>query len=291
MTAAQVMLDSMNQEGIHPAAEIIDDGIFHRIDDANGKPGNKLIGYICFDTAGYFCHWSILPEGMKIHVKGNAPLSDEERRDYAVKIQLAKVARAKADQERRQECRERSADIWAISTDGDGHPYLIAKGIEAHGARIFKGRLVIRVFNLKDELVGLQYITKTFKWFEDGTPVKGNFGYILGDKNLPLFICEGFATGSTIHEATGSTVFVSFSCGNLLPVAESIRAVEGTDRTIVICADNDRFTAGNPGLTHATAAAAAVGGLLAVPQFPGDEGTDFNDLMQIVGDVLGGEKC
>jgi len=37
---------------------------------------------------------------------------------------------------------------------------------------------------------------------------------------------------------------------------------------LVICADDDRETPGNPGVTHATAAARAVGGFLAVPKFP-----------------------
>jgi putative DNA primase/helicase len=48
---------------------------------------------------------------------------------------------------------------------------------------------------------------------------------------------------------------------------------------IVICADNDRHTAANPGLTKAREAALAVGGFVSVPEFPeGAEGTDFNDL-------------
>ena len=46
-----------------------------------------------------------------------------------------------------------------------------------------------------------------------------------------------------------------------------------------ICADNDNQTIGNPGLTKATAAAQAINGLIAVPEFPeGSTGTDFNDL-------------
>jgi putative DNA primase/helicase len=291
MTAAQVMLDSMNQEGIHPAAEIIDDGVSRRIDDATGKTGNKLIFYVCFDNAGYFCHWSKMPEGKKIHVKGNTPLSDEERRDYAAKMQRAREARDKAVQERREECRERSAAKLSLATDAD-HPYLLKKGIQAHGMKVYKGRLTIPVYDTNDVLHGLQFIAADgTKRFEPGTATTGNFSYIVGNKELPLYLCEGFATAATVHEATGATVFICFSCGNLKAVALAIRLKIGPERIICICADNDRFTPGNPGLTHATAAATAIGGFLAVPTFPGDEGTDYNDLMQIVGDVLGGEKC
>ena len=51
---------------------------------------------------------------------------------------------------------------------------------------------------------------------------------------------------------------------------------------LVICADNDRQTEGNPGVTYATAAAKATGARLIVPDFPeGEAGSDFNDLAAI----------
>ncbi|MEI6827572.1 MAG: hypothetical protein WCK54_18415 [Desulfuromonadales bacterium] len=52
---------------------------------------------------------------------------------------------------------------------------------------------------------------------------------------------------------------------------------------VIYAADNDRLTVGNPGLLHATAASTAINAGLIVPQFPGDLGTDFNDLMHISG--------
>lgn len=52
---------------------------------------------------------------------------------------------------------------------------------------------------------------------------------------------------------------------------------------MIVCADNDRLTAGNAGLTHAMAAAIAIGGSLVVPVFPSDIGTDFNDMVAICG--------
>lgn len=55
---------------------------------------------------------------------------------------------------------------------------------------------------------------------------------------------------------------------------------------IVLAADDDHATEGNPGLTAARAAALAVGGLLVVPQFPAGrprKATDFNDLYSLAG--------
>ena len=58
---------------------------------------------------------------------------------------------------------------------------------------------------------------------------------------------------------------------------------------IIVAADDDHLTDGNPGMSKATAAAQAVGGLVAVPSFPTsengrpDKATDFNDLYLLTG--------
>jgi putative DNA primase/helicase len=105
----------------------------------------------------------------------------------------------------------------------------------------------------------------------------------LGDLTNParLLICEGWATGATLHEESGHPVLCAMNAGNLMKVAMAACASwPGAD--LVICADNDRNTLGNPGLTAATAAAKATGARLAVPEFPeGVSGSDFNDLAQL----------
>ena len=92
-----------------------------------------------------------------------------------------------------------------------------------------------------------------------------------------LLIVAGFATGATIHAATGGKpVAVAFACGNLLPVCLTLREQLPKAR-IVVCADNDHKTDGNPGVTKAREAAKAIRARLAVPQV--EVGTDYNDLM------------
>ena len=78
---------------------------------------------------------------------------------------------------------------------------------------------------------------------------------------------------------------VAFNAGNLKAVAVALRAKYPALK-LIIAADDDHQTAGNPGLTKATEAAQAVGGFLAVPDFGADrpdDATDFNDLAQIAG--------
>jgi putative DNA primase/helicase len=69
---------------------------------------------------------------------------------------------------------------------------------------------------------------------------------------------------------------VAFDCGNLEPVALMVRRMHPNAK-IIIAADNDCATPGNPGLTAARKAAIAVGGLVSVPVFPDGRPGDWND--------------
>ena len=87
-----------------------------------------------------------------------------------------------------------------------------------------------------------------------------------------------------MHAATGLAVAAAFSASNLSPVAHALRR-KFPALLIILAADDDHATEGNPGLTAARAAALAVGGLVVV-QFPVDrprKATDFNDLFSLAG--------
>ena len=104
------------------------------------------------------------------------------------------------------------------------------------------------------------------KRFLTGGRIQGCY-FAIGSKPFDqILLAEGLATGSTLHQATGAAVAVCFNCGNLLAVARALREKYPMLR-LVVCADNDVATPGNPGLTHGRAAALAVGGFLAVPRF------------------------
>ena len=82
---------------------------------------------------------------------------------------------------------------------------------------------------------------------------------------------------------------VAFDAGNLAPVATALRKRYKKTR-MLICADDDAFSQGNPGVTCASAAALEVGGAYVAPVFAneaarreayeakGEKITDFNDL-------------
>ena len=181
----------------------------------------------------------------------------------------------------------KAASIWQKARPAtNDHAYLIRKGVDAHGARLQDGALVIPML-ASGVLHSLQFIREDGeKRFLPGGRVKG-CGHIIGTIKDATAICiaEGFATGVTIYEATGYPVAVAFNAGNLEAVALAIRATL-PDTPIILCADDDATTPGNPGLAKATAAARAVGGKLAAPDFGDarpDNVTDFNDVAKHCG--------
>jgi len=160
------------------------------------------------------------------------------------------------------------------------HPYLIAKGVKpCPGIYQYGGKLI--VFVLKNsEVVSYQSIDANGnKLFLKDGQITGCGCVLAGEDPASkiIFIGEGAATCLTVRDATGQRIVIAFNAGNLLPVAQFIRG-KYPDHEIIIAADNDHHTDGNPGLTKARAAAEAVGGKMVAPSFSDDDqSTDWND--------------
>ncbi len=208
------------------------------------------------------------------------PTSEEvaERRRMATE----RAAREEAEQSReRAGAAKTAAAIWKAAPPADSaHPYVVGKGVKSHGLRLHKGTLVVPMRAADGALHSLQFIDADgTKRFLTGGRVAGCY-FSIGKPDDRICVAEGYATGASIHEVTGCAVAVAFDAGNLRAAAEAIKA-KYPAATLILCADDDCGTEGNPGITKATEAALAVGALLAVPDFGADrpEGaTDFNDL-------------
>lgn len=100
-----------------------------------------------------------------------------------------------------------------------------------------------------------------------------------------VYLCEGWATAATIHEATGCPVVAAMNAGNLMHVARRLRAALPGEVAITVAADNDRHTPGNPGIAAGRLAADTIRASLTWPRFPcaGCKCSDFNDLDQCKG--------
>jgi putative DNA primase/helicase len=124
----------------------------------------------------------------------------------------------------------------------------------------------------------------------DGKAKGGFFALGLGDCTteppIVIVVCEGFATGATIHEATGLPVIVAFNAGNLQAVCTAIYCLL-PDVPLVVAADDDWMTCPNTGIEAATQAALSVGGVMVKPWFDlrsrTPKATDFNDMAMASG--------
>jgi putative DNA primase/helicase len=268
---------AMDAAGLLTKDPITPDGKLHRFTIEGDTSGSKNGWYVLYGDglpAGAFGCWKRQVSEIWC-AKSDRQMTAAERAEFARSINEARQAREEEEQARRAEARNRATAIWqAAPPASDDHPYLVKKGVRNHGLRLHNRMLVIPMRDSTGNLYSLQFIDGDGnKRFLSGGQIQGRY-YSIGVPAETICIAEGFATGASVHEATGHAVAVAFNCGNLLPVAQVLRA-KFPAIEIMLCADNDENTPGNPGLTKAREAAAAVGALLAVPPCDGD----FNDLM------------
>ncbi|EHU9077667.1 DUF927 domain-containing protein [Escherichia coli] len=192
-------------------------------------------------------------------------------------------------EKKRQDAMTRANEMLNESSSDNSSPYIISKGLEAlerlrttteyrvGGITFHVGSIIVPLINASGVCVNVQLITSTGeKRYLAGGQKQSAFHYIRGKQ---LFcIVEGYATGLSVHLATGASVYCAMDCGNLLPVAQIARS-QHPDATILLCADNDANNPDNPGKTKAELAAQAIGGLVALPPINGD----WNDYLQAYG--------
>ncbi|NHN76695.1 topoisomerase [Azotobacter chroococcum] len=212
------------------------------------------------------------------------PADHLEAHLIAQRIEQARHQREAEQHQRQQAAANEASARWSRAVPASqNHPYLVAKGVKPHGLRQ-SGDVLLAPLYADGELVNLQRIAPDGgKRFLPGALVKGAYsplGRIEAGK--PLYICEGWATGATIHEETGCPVACAMNAGNLLAVGQYLRR-RYPDAVLIVAGDDDRQTESNPGRTKANHAAALLGCGVVFPPWPAGAPlhlTDFNDLRQ-----------
>lgn len=278
----QQFREALIARGIVPPATIIADGKLHRC-DAEGSAGKGDAAYLLHKDgipAGGFQNWRDGKDWQNWRADVERELTTTEKAKYQQRVKDAIKQREMENAKRVKEAREYATTLWDEAISCISHPYLTRKGIGAHGVRQHQERLLIPVRDENGTLHSLQFIDPSgSKRFLMGGRTFGCF-HLIGEPDKVLCVVEGFATGASIHEATGYAVAVAFCAGNLMSVATAAKK-KYPGLQLILCADDDYHTDGNPGLTKAREAAKTVGGSLAVPNFgeKRPEGaTDFSDL-------------
>lgn len=283
----------MQEAQLAPTGEIIADGVLHRFDvegDRRGSGNGFYKLHLDDPPSGYYGSWKTGAE-YTWTLKRDKPLTAEEKKRQAARIAADRKARDEEASRVRAEAAKLAKTLWSnANVDTNFHPYLLRKQIKPGPARLGGAQtdqLVLPVITPAGDLVSLQFISPDgTKRFLTGGQVQGCYCPI-GRSTDVLLICEGFATGMSLHEATGYTAICAFNAGNLEPVAKAMRGKYPNAR-IVICADDDQWTRdGNPGREAASDASLAAGGVaITYPDFQHDHPerpTDFNDVARLEG--------
>lgn len=283
----------MAADGIVTHEEILADGELHRFHvdgDSSGSLNGWYVLYNDVVPGGAYGCWK---RGISKTWCSSAKINMTAEQ-WSAHINRLKLAREKQAIERQREqiqAQEIAKNIWSKAKPVESnHPYLIAKSIESYGLRIDdNNRLIIRLFGRDKKLYSLQFIDLNGeKLFLSGGLVSGNY-YPIGSIKKPtdkIYVGEGYATCATLHQVTGCAVACAFNCGNLLEVSKLMKE-KFTEAEIIIAADNDLYTLGNPGITKAKQAATSLNIKFTYPDFTHcnvtSKPTDFNDLMCIAG--------
>lgn len=247
---------------------ILVDSIVHRYHDShNDRPGQRNGWYIAHHnpdgtTGGTVGSWK-LGTSATFCTSCRRPYTSEEKARFA-KEQAEARQRVEAERLKRQaDAAAKAVRLWRHSRPAvPAHAYLVNKGVCPHRARQTGAALVLDYRNNEGIITTLQFIQPDgSKRFLAGGEVAGSSHRFGGKIVDTIILAEGFATGATLHEASGHPVAVCGSAGNLRPVALGIRA-RHPGIHIIIAGDGDPV-----GRRYAIEAAEAVNGVICLPDF------------------------
>ena len=300
------LLAAMAECGLHPR-DIHWDSRFHRFPgiDQTGRGDNGWVKAFA-DQRGAIFGDNRTKEQWKW--PGGSP-EWKEKMKHAEKLSAEEVDRRRkeARKERAKAAEKATAkikDTWNRAKRCPNHPYLEGKGIR--DVEVLKSiidpktgetMLLIPMRNGKKQLRNIQRIwpdgTRKQMWQPGGSAgLYDTIGAKRFKETKTLYICEGWATGWSIHKATDCAVIVAFFDGGLLVVGKAIQK-KFPEAEIIIAADNDRWKLVkrdgeevNPGVHAARTAAEELGVEYCVPDFVELETkpTDYDDLRRLEGE-------
>lgn len=267
----------MQEFGLHVDSLILDNRP-HKCQYKDEKKSRQSGWYAVrqFNIGGRWCiagtYGSFRLQEKPLHIQsgGNWLFTKDQKIEFRNKLLRNKKIEHEKKIVEHQRAAQRAQQIWEASDAVGQSDYLTRKHVQAHGIR-FHGNSIIVPMGKEGRMTSLQCISPDGrKKFLPGGEISGCFFDILGKGKIAL--CEGYATGASIHEATGWTVVICFSASGLVKVAPYFKGMNG----LVVCADNDirseAITGINTGIESGCKAASTLGCPILFPE----EG-DWND--------------
>jgi len=188
-----------------------------------------------------------LPRSSKATAEDNALV---RKRIIANKKKMAEQLRRE-----QEKAAARAVQKWRAMSDTGESGYLTRKKVDAIGIRFTKdGAIAVPMLDVAGKVHGLQFILdrdnpahkerirkleSDKRFWPTGLAMQGHF-HLIGrpDPGGIMLVTEGYATGASLHMATGLPVFVVFSANNILPVLLNLEKHYKRAR-FLICADDD----------------------------------------------------
>jgi phage/plasmid primase-like uncharacterized protein len=285
---------------------LIADGEPHRLDVTDQRAGNQNGSYILQVNPiphGGYNNWTDGKKytGWRATLPNGYQLTAAEQREIDRAGERARDKESKLRKKVQAEAAVKARSMWKKAAPASkSFPYCKRKLVDPVDLRTFTfsnrdQTLLVPAYDEKDRVQSLQLIQPDGKkrFLKGSRAAVSHFWICHPDADAVddpdrIFICEGWATGESIYQATGCAVLMAFYAENLHEVAKWARE-QYPDAKLTICADDDwetkRDKGYNPGLDSADEAAGEIDALVAVPDF-GDERTDeqgkartdFNDM-------------
>lgn len=230
------LLDALHQHGLI-VSHVIADGEIQRCGTIK-KPRAKN-GWYSAHSSGKFATY------------GNWELGDYHEKWQDGELSSSDQAAMRSYMEKIREQRKQQAELSAQDAQDffencnkEGYSdYLKNKRCYPNGARFDGKNLIVPCQDATGKIWSYQRISGDgSKYFMSGGRVSGCYFPIFNRnvaKDERVIVCEGFATGATIHQETGLPVIVAFNAGNIRAVCNSIPF-----RNLLIAADNDESGVG-----------------------------------------------
>ena len=224
------------------------EGAGAKADRSNQRSGWYCINELKGNYFAVFGNWKSGFEGKWSSINTNT-LTPKQNQELKKQMLEAHERRDKAEKERHEEVAKEIKLLFGSFENITEHEYLTSKKVKNYGLKVDQqGNLVVGVYDTTGNIRSLQYIDKKGgKRFAGGGEIKGNVFLIGTDFNSlrsvqELAICEGYATASTIWEATRIPVACVFSANFGMDAVNNLR--KKTDAKMYICFDNDSHGVG-----------------------------------------------
>lgn len=202
-------------------------------------------------------------------------ITDADREKWHKEREYREKEQRELEQKMRENIARKAVSTFRNAYQGDFSLYLKNKQVDKDPKIkiTHDGNLLIPAYDEHGKIWNVQTITPDGqKLFiqESGGRTGGCF-FVIGEVQPDLYdayiicIAEGYATGMSIHMATGHPVALSFVANNLPKVGAVLRQ-KYPNAVFVYCADDDSAKE-NTGLKYAEEAQAITGGIIVLPDF------------------------